>query len=136
MAPWAAGIGTTYEGRDIDAILLVATAHGEVLIEGVELSAGVSLRDGLQCVSFADGSYGRCGTHVEELDVVEEVVVESEVVAGDNIDTGILLDLPVSKTETLGLLDELVAGELVSPVRLVGLLQVTVRAHAGETEHR
>ena len=43
----SAGIGTTYKGGDIDAILLVATAHGEVLIESVELSAGVSLRDGL-----------------------------------------------------------------------------------------
>lgn len=74
-------------------------------------------------------------TYVEELDVVEEVVVESKVIAGDHVDTSILLDLPVSKTQALGLLDELIPRELVSPVCFVGLLQVTVRTHAGETEH-
>ena len=39
------------EGGDVDAILLVATAHGEVLIERVELVLGVALRDGLERVS-------------------------------------------------------------------------------------
>lgn len=68
--------------------------------------------------------------------MVEKVVVEGEVVAGDDIDTGIFLDLPVLETETLGLLEELIARELVSPVSLVGLLELTVRTHAGETEHR
>ena len=34
------------------------------------------------------------------------MIVESEVVAGNAVDTGILLDLPVSKTQTLGLSEE------------------------------
>ena len=74
-------------------------------------------------------------TYVEELDVVEDVVVEGKVVAGDDIDTSVLLDLPVLQTKALGLLEEILTGELVSPVGLVGLLELTVTTHAGETEH-
>jgi hypothetical protein len=73
--------------------------------------------------------------YVEELDVVEKVVVESKVVAGNDIDTSILLDLPVLQSQTLALLDQVIAGELVRPVGLVGLLELTVRTHAGETEY-
>lgn len=75
-------------------------------------------------------------TYVEELDVVKEMVVVGEVVAGDDIDASILLDLPVLETETLALSQKLIARQLVSPVSLVGLLELTVRTHAGETEHR
>jgi hypothetical protein len=75
------------------------------------------------------------GTYVEELDVVEEVVVESEVVAGDDTNAGVLLDLPVLQSQTLALLDQVITGELVSPVCLVGLLELTVRTHAGEPEN-
>jgi hypothetical protein len=73
-------------------------------------------------------------TYVEKLDVVEDVVVESKVVAGDDIDASVLLDLPVLKADTLGLLQQVVLRELARPVGLVGLLQLTVAAHAGETE--
>jgi hypothetical protein len=66
--------------------------------------------------------------------VVEDVVIESEVTAGDDINTGILLDLPVSKTQTLGLGEEVSLGDLAAPVGFSGLLEVTVHTHAGETE--
>jgi hypothetical protein len=90
---------------------------------------------------------------------VKDLVVEGEVVAGNDIDTGILLDLPVSKTEALGLSKEVSLRDLAAPVymfrsaavicwgrsetmrRIVltsfgGLLQVTVDTHAGKTENR
>jgi len=70
-----------------------------------------------------------CGTggptHAEELDVVEDMVVVSKVVGGDNVDTGILLDLPVCESKSLALGEEVGLRELVAPVGLVGLLQVT-----------
>lgn len=66
----------------------------------------------------------------------KDLIVESEVVGWDDVDTGILLDLPVSKTEALGLSQELLLGDLASPVVLGGLLEVTVRTHARETEDR
>ena len=44
------------------------------------------------------------------------MVVQGEVTAGDDIDTGVLLDLPVSKTQALGLGEEVSLGELAAPV--------------------
>jgi hypothetical protein len=35
--------------------------------------------------------------------VREDLVIESKVIAGNNVDTGVLLDLPVSESESLGL---------------------------------
>lgn len=75
------------------------------------------------------------GDDTEELDVVEDLIVEGKVVAGDDVDTGILLDLPVLATESLTLGKELIARDLVTPVRLGGLLEVTQASHTGETEN-
>lgn len=66
--------------------------------------------------------------------MVEDVVVESKVVAGDDVDAGILLDLPVGQTQTLALREEVLLAQLSTPVCFVGLLQVTQHAHARETE--
>jgi hypothetical protein len=110
--------GQTYQTGDIDALLLETTTHGEVLIERVEVVLGVTLGDGS-----------------EELVVVEDLIVEGEVVAGNNIDTGILLDLPVLQTEALALSEELIPGDLVRPVSLGSLLQVTESSHTGETQN-
>jgi len=55
-------------------------------------------------------------TYVEHLNVVEDVVVVSKVIAGNDVDTGILLDLPVLTTETLGLGQEVSLGEVAGPV--------------------
>lgn len=125
-----------YQRRNVDAILLVTTAHGEVLVNGLETVLGVTLGDGLRDQLLAEVARMMAGemTHVEHLDVVEDVVVESEVVAGDDIDASILLDLPVGETQSLALGEDLVARDLAGPVGLVGLLQVTVHTHAGETE--
>lgn len=44
--------------------------------------------------------------YVEKLNVVEKVVVEGEVVAGNDLDAGIFLDLPVLKSQALAFLEE------------------------------
>jgi hypothetical protein len=75
------------------------------------------------------------GTHAEELDVVEDLIVESKVVAGDDIDTSILLDLPVLSTESLSLAQELITRDLAAPVSLGGLLEVTELSHTGKTQN-
>lgn len=46
----------------------------------------------------------------------EDLIVESKVVGGNDVDTGILLDLPVSKTESLGLSEEVSLRDLATPV--------------------
>lgn len=63
--------------------------------------------------------------YVEELNVVKDVVVKGKVVAGDDIDASILLDLPVSKAEPLTLGEQVLLGKLAAPVSLIGLLEVT-----------
>lgn len=75
-------------------------------------------------------------THVEHLNVVKDMIVVGKVVGRDDIDTGILLDLPVLETESLSLSEQVLSGQLVSPVSLVGLLQVAETSHAGETQDR
>lgn len=55
-------------------------------------------------------------TYTEVLDVRKDLVVESEVITGNDVDTGILLDLPVGKTKTLSLSKEVSLGEVASPV--------------------
>lgn len=66
----------------------------------------------------------------------KDLIVKSEVVGWDDVNTSILLDLPMCKTETLGLSKELLLGDLGRPVVLGCLLQVTVGTHARETEDR
>lgn len=73
-------------------------------------------------------------TYTEVLDVGEDLVVKSKVVGWDDVDTGILLDLPVSKTKSLSLSEELLLVDLSTPVCLSSLLQVTVDTHTWETE--
>lgn len=53
------------------------------------------------------------------------MVVEGKVIGRDDVDTGVLLDLPVSKSQPLALGQEVGLGDLVGPVRLIGLLQVS-----------
>lgn len=98
--------------------LLETTTHSEVLVNGVELVLAVSL-----------------GDSTKELDVVEDLVVESEVIAGNDLDTSILLDLPVLLTESLSLSQQLIPRDLVTPVSLGGLLEVTESSHTGETQN-
>lgn len=75
-------------------------------------------------------------TYTEVLDVGKNLIVESEVIAGNNINAGILLNLPVCKTQSLGLAEEVSLGELATPVSFCCFLQVTVDTHARETEDR
>lgn len=72
--------------------------------------------------------------YAKVLDVSENLVVESEVIAGNNVYACIFLDFPVLKTQTLGLSEEVSLRELASPVSLCCLLQVTVDSHTRETE--
>lgn len=58
-------------------------------------------------------------TYTEVLDVCEDLVVQGEVVAGDDVDASILLDLPVGKTQALGLSKEVGLRDLSTPVYFV-----------------
>jgi hypothetical protein len=57
-------------------------------------------------------------TYTKVLDVCEDLIVESEVIAGNDVDTGLLLDVPVLETKSLCLSKEIILRELTAPVRL------------------
>lgn len=105
-------------GLAIFGRLLKTTTQGEVFIDRVEVVLGVAL-----------------GDNAEELDVVKDLVVVSKVIAGDNVDTSILLDLPVLLTKPLSLSQKLITRDLVTPVSFRGFLEVTELSHARETKN-
>jgi hypothetical protein len=47
-------------------------------------------------------------TYSEQLDVIQDLVVEGEVIAGDDVDSGLLLYLPVLKAESLALAQQVI----------------------------
>lgn len=57
-------------------------------------------------------------TYTEVLNEVENVVIHGEVTRGNAGHTSVLLDLPVSKTQALGLSEEVSLGNLATPVFL------------------
>lgn len=107
------------EGGDIDVVSLEASAHGEHGVNGSQVVLGVSL-----------------GDDVEEQGVIENVIVEGEVVGGDDVDASILLLLPVDLSELLADLEEVFDGGLLAPVGLGDLLKLSVGTDSGETKDR
>jgi hypothetical protein len=58
-------------------------------------------------ISYVETSQAPLQTYSKVLDVMEDLVVKCEIITGDDINTSILLDLPMSETETLGFTEEL-----------------------------
>lgn len=67
--------------------------------------------------------------------MVEDLVVVGKVVAGDDVDTSVLLDLPVLHAESLTLLQEVITRDFPTPVSLGGLLEVTELSYTRETQN-
>ena len=64
-------------------------------------------------------SLSRSGdAYTKVLDVCEDLIVESEVIAGNDVDAGLLLNVPVLETKSLCLSKEVILRELTAPVRL------------------
>lgn len=72
--------------------------------------------------------------YVEHLQVVQDMVVVGKVIAWYDIDTSILLNFPMLKSQTLAFLQQVLLAELAGPVGFAGFLQVTEPPHAGEAE--
>ena len=68
--------------------------------------------------------------------MVQDVIIVGEVVAWDDIDSSVFLNLPMLLTKTLTFRQQLILGELFRPVRFCGFLQVTVYSHTGKAKDR
>lgn len=66
--------------------------------------------------------------------MIEHVIVVGKVVAGDDVDACIFLDLPVGESESLTLVEQFFLGELVGPVCFGGFLEVTENTLARKAE--
>lgn len=117
-----------FASRNVNAIGLTATAHGEVDIERGEVVTSVALGDGVECRR-----------------VVENMVVERELAADsaywsvygdrrgghrriprDEVNTTLLEAGPAGLTNIGSRLNELIGRDLAGPVGLDGLLHLTV----------
>ena len=63
------------------------------------------------------------------------MVVEGEIVAWDDVDACIFLDLPVCQSKPLALFKEFFLGELATPVGFGGFFEISVDSHTRETEN-
>ena len=68
--------------------------------------------------------------------MIQDLVVQGEITARNDINTSILLDLPVLKTQSLRLLQKVITRDLLPPVSLRGLFEVTKSSYTRETENR
>ena len=66
--------------------------------------------------------------------MVQDLIVESEVIAGDDVDASIPLQFPVLESKSLALLQQLFLRSLARPVVLGNFLEIAVGSHARETE--
>lgn len=74
------------------------------------------------------------GDDTKELNMVQDLIVEGKVIAGNDIDASLFLELPMCESESLTLLEEILLGELVAPVGFSSFLEISVYSHARETE--
>lgn len=111
------------QGSDVDSSLglgglsLQTSTHGKQDIDRSQVELGVSVWN-----------------DVEEKGQVQDLVVEGEVVGGDDIDTSGLLQLPVVGSDLLTLGQQFFDRSLLGPVGLGDLLQLSLSADTGETQ--
>ena len=71
----------------------------------------------------------------EKLYVVEDMIIEREIIAWDDVDAGLFLYLPVLLSETLAFREKVFLREFPAPVGLCSFLEVSVDSHTREAEH-
>lgn len=64
----------------------------------------------------------RSVTYTEVLTVGKDLVIQGKVVGWNDVDASILLDLPVSEPQSLGLSKELFLGDLAAPVCVIPMV--------------
>lgn len=64
--------------------------------------------------------------YVEELNVIQDLIIVGEIIAGNDIGTRLLLESPVGGSEVLSGLEERLDGDFAGPIRLGSLLEITV----------
>ncbi len=69
------------------------------------------------------------------MDVVQDLVVEGKVIAGNDVDTSLFLKLPMFKTQSFALAEQLILWNLSCPESFCCFLEITIHTHARKTEN-
>lgn len=69
---------------------------------------------------------GTTDANIKHLNMVQDMIVVREVVAGNDSDASILLNLPMGRTKVLPGLKELLGSDRTSPVSLSRFFEFTV----------
>jgi hypothetical protein len=67
--------------------------------------------------------------------VVQDLVIEGKVIAGNDVDASIFLDLPMLETKAFAFCQQAIARQLAAPVGLGRLFQVPKDSHAWEAQN-
>ena len=111
-----------FHGGDIQAILLIAPCHGEVQVDlGIGLDFGEYFG-----VPFRDNTQHQRS--------IQYLVVITEIVTGDEVDTSLLLQLPVLLADAAGCGKQLVPAGFALPVLLTGFFEFTIGPYARVAE--
>jgi len=102
---------------EIDAIPLAASPHGKAEIQGAKFGIIVFRR------------YG-----VEHGTVVEDMVIEGEIITGNEIYASSLDSLPVRDSDLLGGSQKFGFRDFVAPVGFDGFLDLSLVTNPGETK--
>lgn len=108
-----------YQARNIYSLLrlLKPSSHSEEDINRIELVTQIF-----------------CWNGSEQLNMIQNLVIERKVIAGNEIDACIFLNLPVLQTEPLAFFEECFLGQFVTPIRFGRFLELSIRSHAGKAE--
>jgi hypothetical protein len=106
---------------------LQTTSHSKELIQSREVVLSVPFGDRLLHTLKTAPVDVEKGTNIEQLDMIQDLVIEGKVIAGDDSSTSLLLEFPVSGTKVLAGFNQLIGRNLASPVGLCGLLELTIR---------
>ena len=68
--------------------------------------------------------------------MVQNMIIERKVIAWDDINARVLLNLPMFETKALALSEEVCLRKFTAPVGFGGFLEVPQDTHARETEDR
>jgi hypothetical protein len=82
-------------------------------------------------------AYKRLGlsdTYSEELNVVQDLVVEGEVIAGNDIDSGLFLYSPVLQTQSFAFAQQVLGWYLAGPVVFSCFFEISINSHTRKAE--
>ena len=102
----------------VNTVFLVTTGHGEIQIQRISAFQRI--------IAGWNGA--------EHLGVVQYLVIESKITAGDEVNASIMLTLPVFRTNVFGNMEQIGRLNRTFPVAFLRFFQLAMRADTWESK--